>query len=158
MDRLPLPLQATGERWTTVRAERTVLGVVHNVTSATRLLDLLSVFDGDQRVQTVFTRTGSSALDQGTAEFLRSRGIQEVPWHVAVTKKFDLAITASRGGDLQDLHAPIVSTSHGAGYNKKLDRKPETGNRKPETGNRQPETGNRKPETGNRHSGSVMNG
>ncbi|MFM9371473.1 hypothetical protein [Streptomyces sp. Da 82-17] len=149
--RLPLPISADRDRWATVLPERTVLGVVHNITAATRLLDLLSVFEGDPRVQVVFSCTGSSALDSGVTEFFTAHGMAFVAWEEARdSEAFDLAIATSRGGDLHLLRTPLIGTPHGAGYNKKLAKKPETGNRKPETGNRKPETGNRKPETGNR--------
>jgi hypothetical protein len=127
-----------------------VLAIVHNITSATRMLDLLSVFDGDRRVQTVFTVTESSLLDGGTAEFLDQRGMLRIPWEAATTGEFDLAITASRGGELHRINAPIIFSSHGAGYNKYLSRKPEAGSRKPEAGSRKPEAGSRKPEAGSR--------
>ncbi|MDI3385172.1 hypothetical protein QIS99_02905 [Streptomyces sp. B-S-A8] len=149
--RLPLPISADRDRWSTVLPERTVLGVVHNITSATRLLDLLSAFEGDARVQVVFSCTGSSALDSGVPEFFTARGMLYVEWEDARdSEEFDLAIATSRGGELHRLRTPLIGTPHGAGYNKRLarNRKPETGNRKPETGNRKPETGNRKPETG----------
>ncbi|WP_415953715.1 hypothetical protein [Streptomyces sp. KLOTTS4A1] len=111
----------------TVRPERTVLGVVHNITSATRLVDLLSVFSGDKRVQVVFSCTESSALDGGTDDFLRSRGILTIPWSVAESEKFDLALATSRGGNLHRLRFPLIGTPHGAGYNKKLSSKQPSG-------------------------------
>ncbi|UWE10149.1 hypothetical protein [Actinacidiphila bryophytorum] len=117
---LPLSLRADGDRWVSVRAQRTVLGVVHNVTSATRLLDLLAVFAGDPRVETVFTCTGSSAFDAGTAEFLTARGMVQVPWAQAKAGKFDVAIATSRGGDLHGLRTPLIGAPHGAGYGKRL--------------------------------------
>ncbi|WP_433888384.1 hypothetical protein [Streptomyces sp. CA-111067] len=121
---MPLPLAADSERWRSVFAERTVLAVAHNVTSATRLLDLLALFEGDRRVETVFTCTGSSAMDNGTAELFQARGALFVPWSEAIRRKFDLAIATSRGGDLFNLHAPLICTPHGAGYNKVLDGGP----------------------------------
>jgi hypothetical protein len=126
---LPLPLADESGRWVSVAAERTVLGVVHNITSATRLLDLLAAFEGDRRVQTVFTCTESSTLDGGTLEFFTSHGMLHIPWEKAKTLEFDLAITTNRGGDLHNLNTPLIGTPHGAGYNKTL--KPEAGSRKP---------------------------
>ncbi|WP_158684979.1 hypothetical protein [Streptomyces sp. LaPpAH-108] len=105
-----------------MRARRSVLGVVHNITSATRLLDLLSVFDGDTRVQVLFTRTGSSALDEGTDAFLAARGMLQLPWDEAISQPFDLAIATNRGGNLHDIPFPLVGAPHGAGYNKRLSR------------------------------------
>ncbi|MFD8979502.1 hypothetical protein [Streptomyces sp. NPDC059564] len=121
-------------RWLTVPADRTVLGVIHNVTSATRLLDVLAVFEGDPRVRVVFTCTRSSAIEQGVAEFVSENGLFFVPWEKAIAEEFDLAVSTSRGGDLHDIHAPLIGTPHGAGYNKKLSRNPESGIRNPESG------------------------
>ncbi|MGR6998497.1 hypothetical protein ACU686_11055 [Yinghuangia aomiensis] len=44
-----------GSRWDTVPPDRRLLAVAHNVTAATRLLDLLRVVDGDRRIATSFT-------------------------------------------------------------------------------------------------------
>ncbi|MFF4716275.1 hypothetical protein ACFY2V_33510 [Streptomyces eurythermus] len=127
--RLPLPLRKDGPRWSTVVAERSVLGVVHNITSATRLLDLLAVFEGDERIQVFFTRTGSSELDGGTEEFLVARGMARVSWQEALSQPFDLAVATSRGGELHRLPFPLVGAPHGAGYNKVLG--PGAGSEKP---------------------------
>ncbi|MGW0391203.1 hypothetical protein ACWDYJ_09925 [Streptomyces sp. NPDC003042] len=121
-------------RWLTVPAERTVLGVIHNVTSATRLLDVLTVFEGDPRVRVVFTCTGSSAFEDGIAEFIAARELFFIPWEEALARSFDLAVSTSRGGNMEDISAPLIGTPHGAGYNKKLSRNPESGIRNPESG------------------------
>lgn len=42
-----VPVGPESERWTTRAGQRTVLAVVHNVTSLTRLLDVVSLLDGD---------------------------------------------------------------------------------------------------------------
>ncbi|MGC7094397.1 hypothetical protein ACPZ19_07025 [Amycolatopsis lurida] len=120
---------------------RSVLAVVHNVTAATRLLDVLPSLAADPRLRIVFTCTRSSAFHEGTVEFLKALGAAYSPWEEALRADFDLAIAASYGGNLHDLTMPLITIPHGMGYNKFL----ETGNRKPETGNRKPETGNRKP-------------
>jgi hypothetical protein len=124
--------------WATVRVERRVLGVVHNIASATRLLDLLRAFEGDRRVATVFSCTGSSAMDGGTVEFLTERGMRCVPWSDVEFGPFDAAISTSRGGDLHKLPFPLIGTPHGAGYNKKLSREPGAGSREPGAGSREP--------------------
>ncbi|MGW6776150.1 hypothetical protein ACWGBX_37820, partial [Streptomyces sp. NPDC055037] len=149
--RLPLPIAADGGRWMSVAAERTVLGVVHNITSATRLLDLLAVFEGDRRVQTVFTCTESSALDEGTFEFFTSRGMLHIPWEEATAQKFDMAIATSRGGNLHNLRTPLIGAPHGAGYNKNLEAgsgKREAGSGKREAGSGKREAGSGKREAG----------
>ncbi|MFD5701455.1 hypothetical protein [Streptomyces lasiicapitis] len=119
-------------RWLTVAPEKTVLGVIHNVTSATRLLDLLTVFEGDRRVQTVFTCTESSPFADGIAEFVADRELPFVSWDEASKLEFDLAVSTSRGGELQSISAPLIGAPHGAGYNKKLtSREPGAGSREP---------------------------
>jgi glycosyltransferase involved in cell wall biosynthesis len=127
--------------WNTVRVERQVLVVVHNVTAATRLLDVLPVFDSDPRVQVVCSWNGSDPFHHGLQELLDGLGMITIPWAQALQTRFDLAVTANHGG-LTEIDAPVVVLSHGIGYTKQS-----PGNRKPETGNRKPETGNRKPET-----------
>ena len=122
--------------WQTIRYERRLLVVVHNVTAATRLLDVLPLVTEDRRIQTFYTCPGSSAFTPGTAEFLAERDLPTIPWRVAVARKFDAAIAASHGGPLHKLGKPLIILPHGMGYNKLL--KPETGNRKPETGKRFP--------------------
>ncbi|MFF0597969.1 hypothetical protein ACFYV3_32185, partial [Streptomyces antibioticus] len=131
-------------------AERSVLGVVHNIASATRLLDVLSVFEGDERVQVFFSCTESSALDEGTREFLSSRGAITLPWDQAVSHPFDIAISTSRGGDLHKIPFPLIFTPHGAGYNKQLSREPGAGSREPGAGSREPGAGSREPGAGSR--------
>ncbi|KPH98443.1 hypothetical protein OK074_6271 [Actinobacteria bacterium OK074] len=152
--RLPVPVAPDGADWLTVRPERMVLGVVHNITSATRLLDLLTAFEGDDRVQTVFTCTRSSVLDSGVPEFLAARGMPYAPWAVAVAGDFDLAIATNRGGDLHELPFPLIGTPHGAGYNKTLAREPGAGSREPGAGSREPGAGSREPGAGSREPGA----
>ncbi|KAA2258109.1 glycosyltransferase family 4 protein [Solihabitans fulvus] len=138
------PVGRQTPHWNTIRAERQILVVVHNVTAATRLLDVIGAFDSDPRVQVVFSWNGSDPFHHGLDELLNRLGVIVIPWEQAIQTEFHLAITANHGG-LTELTAPIVVLSHGIGYTKNS-----PGNRKPETGNRKPETGNRKPETGNR--------
>jgi hypothetical protein len=56
--------------WLTVRTARDVLAVVHNVTAATRLLDVIDLVANDLRVQTRFTVPPYSAFVDGTERFL----------------------------------------------------------------------------------------
>jgi CDP-glycerol glycerophosphotransferase (TagB/SpsB family) len=128
---IKVPVGPHAAPWRTVSPVRTVLAVVHNVTSATRLLDVLPLVAADRRVQVVFTCTGSSPFTPGTEEFLTARGMSVLPWAQAIRTEFDVAVSASYGGDLHDLLAPVVCVPHGMGYNKYL-----PGNRKSEIGNR----------------------
>jgi hypothetical protein len=125
-------------RWRTFRPERCVLVVVHNVTALTRLLEVLPLLSGDPRVQLVYTCTGSSAFQRGTIESLMANEMRYVPWDTAVRLRFDLAISASYGGELHELNSPLLTVPHGMGYNiiqsKTENRKPKTENRKPASG------------------------
>ncbi|MFF4159518.1 hypothetical protein [Streptomyces sp. NPDC001678] len=132
-------LRDDARQWTTAEPERTVLGVIHNITSATRLLDLLAPFEGDSRVHVVFTCTGSSAFENGTREFMTARQLPWISWEEAKREKFDLAVSSSRGGELHKINAPLVGAPHGAGYNKNLRREPGAGSREPGAGSRKPE-------------------
>jgi len=147
---LRLAVGADRNKWTTVQVERRVLGIVHNITSATRLIDLLAAFDADHRIQVFFSSPGSSALDNGTSAYLRSKGMLEIPWAAAESNKFDLAIATSRGGDLHNINAPLIGAPHGAGYNKQLSREPGAGSREPGAGSREPGAGSREPGAGSR--------
>ncbi|MDH6137912.1 hypothetical protein P3T37_007350, partial [Kitasatospora sp. MAA4] len=148
--RTPMPIGEKNHPWLTVPFERIVLGVIHNVTAATRLLELLTVFEGDPRVHVVFTCTGSSVLDAGTREFITARGMNFIPWEQAKSTRFDAAISASRGGDLHNLLSPLIGSPHGAGYNKQLSREPGAGSREPGAGSREPGAGSREPGAGSR--------
>ncbi|MFI6025445.1 hypothetical protein [Amycolatopsis magusensis] len=97
-----------------------MLAVVHNVTAATRLLDVLPSLAADPRLRIVFTCTRSSAFHDGTVEFLEAQGAAYLPWEEVLQADFDLAIAASYGGDLHALTMPLITLPHGMGYNKFL--------------------------------------
>ncbi|MDH6575803.1 hypothetical protein [Kitasatospora sp. MAP5-34] len=141
---LRVPVGREASRWATRGRCRRVLLVVHNVTSATRLLDVLPLLTGDFRVQVVVSSTGSSPFAGGIPELFGALGLPVLPWAQARAEHFDLAVSASYGGELALLEAPLVVLSHGAGYNKRL-ATPDTGHRTPDTGHRTPDTGHRTP-------------
>jgi hypothetical protein len=124
--------------WRTVAAKSQVLAVVHNVTALTRLLDVLAVFEADPRIQVVFTWTRSSPFIDGVPAAIAAVGGVLVPWEQAVQLPFDLAISASQGGDLHELLAPLVIVGHGMGYNKYSPRKAKSEKRKAIRGGRGP--------------------
>ncbi|WP_442806346.1 hypothetical protein [Streptomyces sp. NBC_01317] len=95
---------------------------MHNVTAATRLLDLLPLFRDDLRVQLLATCTGSSPFQSGVTELLDSIGVPVLPWEQAVSTPVDLALSASLGGQLAEIRGQLVIVSHGTGYNKTLRR------------------------------------
>ncbi|MEW2212552.1 hypothetical protein ACIQIE_11190 [Streptomyces globisporus] len=134
-----VPVGDDAARWATRVRCRRVLLVVHNVTSATRLLDVMPLFDDDLGVQLLATCTGSSAFRSGVAELLADMGVPVLPWEQALTTPVDLAISASFGGELAALKGKLIILSHGIGYTKRL-AAPSTEHRAPSTEHRAPST------------------
>ena len=118
--RLRVPVGPEAGRWATRGRCRRVLLVVHNVTSATRLLDVLPLFRDDLRVQLLATCTGSSPFLAGVGELLQAVGLPVLPWEQACEEPVDLAVSASYGGRLDELRGRLAVLSHGMGYNKRL--------------------------------------
>ncbi|MCX4727238.1 hypothetical protein [Streptomyces sp. NBC_01306] len=137
---LRVPVGRDAEQWVTRTGARRVLFVVHNVTSATRLLDVLPLFDSDLDVQALATCTGSSPFLGGVADLLARAGLPVLPWEQARETDFDLVVSASYGGELDAFQGKLAILSHGVGYNKRL-ATPDTGHRTPDTGHRTPDTG-----------------
>ncbi|MEU3184108.1 hypothetical protein ABZ707_07830 [Streptomyces sp. NPDC006923] len=115
-----VPVGDDASRWTTRGLCRRVLLVVHNVTAATRLLDVFPLFRDDLRVQLLASCTGSSPFQSGVKELLDSIGVPVLPWEQAVSTPVDLAISASLGGQLASIRGELAVISHGIGYNKTL--------------------------------------
>ncbi|MGW0311360.1 hypothetical protein [Streptomyces flavidovirens] len=133
-----VPVGKDAVRWATRGQCQKVLLVAHNVTSITRLLDVLPLFHDDLRVQLLATCPESSAFRSGVDRLLADTGVPLLPWEQARDTPVDLAISASFGGQLQALKGALLVISHGVGYTKRL-AKPEAGSRKPEAGSRKPE-------------------
>ncbi|MEF3116415.1 hypothetical protein [Streptomyces chrestomyceticus] len=134
---LRVPVGPEASQWSTRAGTARVLFVVHNVTSATRLLDVLPLFDADPRVQCLATCTGSSPYLHGVPELLADAGLPVLPWEQAVETPVDLAVSASYGGELHLIRGKLAVLSHGIGYNKRLPT-PDTGHRTPDTGRWEP--------------------
>ncbi|MFJ5923049.1 hypothetical protein ACIQF6_10620 [Kitasatospora sp. NPDC092948] len=128
-----VPVGDDSARWATRGECRRVLLVVHNVTSATRLLDVVGVFRDDLRIQLLATCPGSSPFRSGLSELLAALGIPVVPWEQALDLAPELAVSASFGGQLHELKGPLTVLSHGVGYNKRL-ATPDAGRRTPDAG------------------------
>ncbi|MFD4891514.1 hypothetical protein ACFWNL_14205, partial [Kitasatospora sp. NPDC058397] len=148
-DWIRVPVGEDASRWTTRGGCRRVLLVVHNVTSATRLLDVVPLFRDDLRIQLLASCTGSSPFSAGVAELLSSLGVPVLPWEQAKQTPVDLALSASFGGELSGFQGKLVVLSHGVGYNKKL-ATPNTEHRTPNTEHRTPNTEHRTPNTEHR--------
>ncbi|RJQ85579.1 hypothetical protein [Amycolatopsis panacis] len=146
-DPVSVPIGPHAARWRTLPTRRSVVLVAHNITTLTRLLDIVPTFENDPRVQLVLTDAQADPFRDGLPAALAATGLVTIPWSQAKLTPFDLAISASHHGDLTDLPARRAILSHGIGYTKYPPRRPETGDRRPETGDRRPETGDRRPET-----------
>ncbi|CAM5349358.1 hypothetical protein GCM10010329_41060 [Streptomyces spiroverticillatus] len=145
-DWIRVPVGEDADRWATRGRCRRVLLVVHNVTAATRLLDVAPLFDDDTGVQLLATCPGSSPFRAGVAELLEDvLGVPVLSWPQALATPVDLAISASFGGELHLIQGKLAILSHGVGYTKRL-ATPDTGHRTPDTGHRTPDTGHPSPD------------
>lgn len=97
--------------------ERVVLVVVHHMTAASRLADIVPLLESDRRIQVVFTQAPTGICAGWVEEYLARQEAIVIPWHQATRTPFDLAIAASNG-HLERLRAPVLTMPHGAGFNK----------------------------------------
>ncbi|TDB92857.1 hypothetical protein [Actinomadura sp. 7K534] len=117
----PIPVGVGAERWATRRECKTVLVVVHTVTSGQRVLEAARLLENDLRIRVVFTQA-PSVFGAGVRDFLAGIGAAQVPWEQATSTEFDLALAASLQG-LHEVHAPLIVMPHGAGHNKLVVRR-----------------------------------
>ncbi|MFI6500290.1 hypothetical protein [Nonomuraea typhae] len=115
--------------WRTARTSRRVLFVIHSVTAATRLADLLPIFQ-DQRIQLFCTQTDDSMFPAGVERFMQNHGFLPLTWNQALALEFHAVITASLGDNLHEIGSPILRIPHGNGYNKYWGQKSEIRNQK----------------------------
>jgi hypothetical protein len=125
MDWRQVPVGLGAERWVTRTGCKTVLAVVHTVTTGQRLAAALRLIESDLRVQVVFT-SAPDVFSNGVAELLREFGGVVIPWEQATRMTFDLALAAAYG-ELHKLHAPVIVMPHGAGHNKLAVRRDDGG-------------------------------
>jgi hypothetical protein len=114
---VPGPFGLNAARGRTVRCDRTILAVVHSVTTGTRLADIMPLAESDRRIQVTYAACPLGVFGAGVPEFLARLGGVVVPWAQAAQTQFDLAVAAS-GGGLEQLHAPVLKVPHGAGFSK----------------------------------------
>jgi len=115
------PFGLDARRAATYAPERTVLAVVHHMTAATRLADIMPLLEADRRIQAVYTCAPGSVSPGWTTEYLARLGAVVIPWRQATQTQFDLAVAASYP-HLERLHAPVLHVPHGIGFNKYLKR------------------------------------
>lgn len=111
----PEEIMGTGNReWRTVLEERRVLAVAHTVPYARRLLDVLTLFGSDLRIQAAATAP-PHVFGDDVLRFLEGVGAASLTWETARRSRFDLALTAGPRG-VADLRTPVVTMPHGANY------------------------------------------
>src|SRR5690606_27316346 len=95
----PRSMPLSPDPWRTFPpAERDVLAVVRSVPAASRLLDAVHVFDGDDRVELTFALNPGSVSEPGVAPMLRAAGVHRIigfDQAVADRDRFALALAAS---------------------------------------------------------------
>ncbi|KPC86376.1 translation initiation factor 2, partial [Streptomyces sp. NRRL F-6602] len=97
-----------------------MLVAIRSAVALHRLLDVLPVFDGDDRVRVRFTLVPGSRFDVDALTALDRTGARTMPWQEAVSTRHDLVLTASPKGDLHLLPGPRALLPHGAGFDKAL--------------------------------------
>ncbi|MDG4533190.1 translation initiation factor 2 [Streptomyces sp. AV19] len=112
--------EATRQRGNEATRQRTVLLAFRSAGALHRLLDVLPVFDGDERVRRRFTLVPGSAFGTDALTVLERSDARFVPWDEARRRTHDLVLTASPKGELRALRGPSVLLPHGAGFNKAL--------------------------------------
>ncbi|MFJ3327569.1 translation initiation factor 2 [Streptomyces griseus] len=85
-----------------------------------RLLDVLPVLAGDERISTCFTLVPGSEFGVDALAAVDTAGARIIPWDEARLRVFDLVLVASPKGDLRLLHGHRVLLPHGAGFSKTI--------------------------------------
>ncbi|WP_435797673.1 translation initiation factor 2 [Streptomyces klenkii] len=100
--------------------QQAVLLAVRSAGALHRLLDVLPVFEGDERILVRFTLVPGSAFDADAFAALEHSRARVISWDEALEREHDLILTASPKGALRTLSGPRVLLPHGAGFNKTL--------------------------------------
>ncbi|MEV0253984.1 translation initiation factor 2 [Streptomyces sp. NPDC050732] len=100
--------------------EKHVLFAARSATALHRLLDVLPVFAGDDRIRRRFTLVPGSDFGADALAAVERAGGRTIPWADALAHPHDLILAASPKGGLAELRGPRVLLPHGAGYNKAL--------------------------------------
>ncbi|MEV6418278.1 hypothetical protein, partial [Streptomyces sp. NPDC051662] len=102
------------------RATGDVLFAARSANALHRLLDVLPVFAGDDRIRRLFTLVPGSDFDVDALAAIERVHARTVPWDEACRRPFDLILAASPKGDLGLLGGDRVLLPHGAGFNKTI--------------------------------------
>jgi len=121
-----VPFDSRTRQWVTVDADHSVLLVSHNITTLSRMLDIIPAFDNDPRIQLFITATAGDPFRHGLDAEIQETGIISLDWQDAQRIPFDLAIAASHHDGVEEMNSPLVVLSHGIGYTKYSDQEPGT--------------------------------
>ncbi|MFF7633591.1 hypothetical protein ACFZB9_10635 [Kitasatospora sp. NPDC008050] len=114
------------DQWDTFEIRAEVLAVVRTLTSATRVLDVLTLLGGQEGVRFYVTINPGSAFAEGLDGYLGSlRGFTPLSWRDATRRRFDLAVACTVNRSMHQLRAPLLVLPHGVGYNRLV--RPTTG-------------------------------
>ncbi|MFD0555926.1 hypothetical protein FB566_1143 [Stackebrandtia endophytica] len=105
----------------TLGSQRSVLAVARNGASAFRLLEVVKLFDDDDRLNLRMTVGPDSGYGYGygVEQLLTSQRVRLLPWDSATAMPFDLVISGSANTCLSEVDGPVVLFPHGAGHHKR---------------------------------------
>jgi len=109
--------------WYAMDCERTVLAVARSVNATLALIDGLPDLLNDRRVQVLFTlmpKQRDANFERWMRRLVTEAGVREIGWEEAVGRRFDLVVTASYEGALNELSGHVVILNHGTGVGKYL--------------------------------------
>lgn len=107
------PVGIDADRRVTRSGCRTVLVMVPNMVTGTRLLDVAALLARDHRIQMMFTVPEATDVWPGTDEFVRANGRMVLPWSQVLRSHFDLVLAASYT-ELDRVHGDVLVLPHGA--------------------------------------------
>jgi hypothetical protein len=97
-----------------------VLLAARSAVALYRLLDVLPVLSGDDRITRLFALVPGSDFGVDALSVIDTVGGRTVPWSEACDRAYDLIISASPKGELSLLRGKHVLLPHGAGFNKAI--------------------------------------
>ena len=103
----------------TLGSQRSILAVARNGASAFRLLEVVKLFDNDERLNLRMTIGPDSRYGYGVEQLLTSQRIRLLPWDSATDTTFDLVLSGSANTCLSQVRGPVVLFPHGAGHHKR---------------------------------------
>ncbi|MGW3957789.1 translation initiation factor 2 [Streptomyces sp. NPDC004752] len=112
--------RATGDGRRATGDGREVLFAARSATALYRLLDVLPVFAGDERISRTYTLVPGSDFGVDALSAVERAGARTVAWGEASRRSYDLVLATSPKGDIGLLRGPRVLLPHGAGFGKSV--------------------------------------